>query len=169
MKTVTLQGEKLTLFGHLPQNGTKAIDFQLTATDLSVKSLSDFKGKRLVLNIFPSIDTEVCANSVRYFNEKASQMPNTTVLCVSRDLPFAHGRFCSANNLENVIPLSDYKQGQFGKDYGVFINDHALAGLLTRAIVLLDSSHHVGYTQLEPEITSDPDFDAALKQLKELK
>ena len=165
MATVTLKGSPINTSGNLPEVGTKAPDFLLTATDLSVKSLSDFKGSKLVLNIFPSIDTGTCAQSVREFNREASELENTKVLCISRDLPFAHARFCGAEGLDNVIPLSDYKDGSFGKAYGVIFIDGPLEGLLSRSVVVLDENGTVIYTEQVDETVNEPNYKAALDAL----
>lgn len=165
MATVTLKGNEIKTSGNLPEVGTKAPDFRLTATDLSTKSLSDFTGSKLVLNIFPSVDTGTCAQSVREFNREASELKNTKVLCISKDLPFAHARFCGAEGLENVISLSDFKTGNFGKDYGVDFINGPLEGLLSRSIVVLDENGTVKYTEQVSEITNEPNYKAALESL----
>ena len=147
--------------------GRKAPDFRLVKGDLSDFSLRDCAGKRVLLNIFPSLDTEICALSVRKFNEMASGMKNTLVLCVSRDLPFAQGRFCTAEGLQNVIPLSDFRgDSTFGKDYGVLIAGGPLRGLFARAVVILDESGRIVYAQMSPEITEEPDYQRALAVLQ---
>jgi thiol peroxidase len=132
---------------------------------LSIATLADFKGSKLVLNIFPSIDTGTCAASVRKFNQTASQLENTKVLCISRDLPFAQKRFCGAEGLENVINLSDFKSGSFGKDYGLEITDGVLAGLHSRVVIVVDENGTVTYTQQVPEIADEPNYDAAIAAL----
>ncbi|MEZ4908360.1 MAG: thiol peroxidase [Saprospiraceae bacterium] len=165
MAEITLKGNKINTSGNLPKVGEAAKDFELVGTDLSVKSLKDFPG-RVVLNIFPSLDTATCATSVRKFNEKAAGLDNTTVLCISRDLPFAHGRFCSSEGIENVVNLSDFRNCQFGKDYGLGIVDGPLAGLHSRAVVVLDENKNVVYTQQVSEIVDEPDYDSALAALK---
>ena len=162
MTTITLGGTPISTIGEIPKNGTKAPDFELTATDLSKKSLSDFHGFTLLLNIFPSVDTGTCATSVRSFNKSAASMENTKVLCISRDLPFAQARFCGAEGLENVITLSDFAKGKFGKAYGLTIEDGPLANLHSRAIVVVNEEGIVTYTEQVPEIGQDPDFEAAL-------
>lgn len=158
MASITLKGNPIHTVGALPKIGTEAPQFELTGTDLSTITLNDFKGSKLILNIFPSIDTGVCATSVRTFNEKASALKNTKVLCISRDLPFAHSRFCGAENLENVISLSDFKNGSFGNNYQCTIKDGPLAGLLSRAIVVIDEKGKVIYTEQVPEITQEPNY-----------
>ena len=165
MANITLGGNPIHTSGELPKKGSKAPQFQLVKNDLSSASLEDFKGTKLVLNIFPSIDTGTCATSVRTFNEKASALKNTKVLCISRDLPFAQKRFCGAEGLENVENLSDFKEGTFGKDFGLNIVDGPLAGLHSRAIVVIDENGTVTYTEQVPEIADEPNYDAALAAL----
>ena len=165
MAQITLKGNTINTVGNLPQVGSQAKDFSLVGTDLSVKTLADFKGSRVVLNIFPSIDTGTCATSVRKFNEKASSLENTKVLCISRDLPFAQNRFCGAEGLENVVNLSDFKNNSFGNDYGLAIADGPLAGLHSRAVVVLDENGVVKYTEQVPEIVDEPNYEAALAAL----
>ncbi|MCI5219717.1 MAG: thiol peroxidase [Candidatus Electrothrix sp. LOE2] len=165
MAQVTFQGTPVNTVGELPTAGQTAPDFTLTATDLSDISLGDYKGKKLVLNIFPSVDTPVCATSVRRFNDEAGKLDNTKVLCISRDLPFALGRFCGAEGLENVISASELRSDNFGRDYGVRIADSALAGLFARAIVVIDEAGKVIYTQLVPEIAEEPDYQKAIAAL----
>ena len=166
MATVTLKGNTLHTSGELPAIGSKAKDFQLVKNDLSGASLKDFEGSRVVLNIFPSIDTAVCAASVRHFNQDASTLENTKVLCVSRDLPFAQARFCGAEGLTNVITLSDFAAGEFGKNYGLELVDGPLKNLHARAVVVLNENQEVVYTQLVPEISEEPDYAAVLEILK---
>ncbi|HMR16537.1 MAG TPA: thiol peroxidase [Mariniflexile sp.] len=166
MATVTLKGNPINTSGQLPKVGTKAPDFSLTATDLSTKKLSDFAGSRLVLNIFPSIDTGTCAQSVRQFNKEAGQLKNTKVLCISHDLPFAHARFCGAEGLENVISLSDFKDGSFGKTYGLNFVDGPLEALHARCVIVLDENGTVLYTQQVGEIFDEPNYKDALKALQ---
>lgn len=165
MAKIALKGNAINTIGELPTIGTLAKDFKLTATDLSTKTLNDFKGKKLVLNIFPSIDTGTCAASVRNFNKEAANLKNTSVLCISRDLPFAQGRFCGAEGIENVVMLSDFNTGQFGKDYGLEIVDGPLAGLNSRCIVVINEEGKVIYTQQVPEITEEPNYELALASL----
>jgi len=162
MANITLGGNLIHTSGDLPKTGTKAIDFSMIKNDLSTAKLSDFVGSRLVLNIFPSIDTGTCATSVRKFNEKASQLENTKVLCISRDLPFAQKRFCGAEGIENVINLSDFKDGSFGKNYGLEIIDGPLAGLHSRVVLILDENGTIIYTEQVSEIANEPDYEAAL-------
>lgn len=165
MAAITLGGNAINTSGELPKVGTKAPEFQLVKNDLSIASLADFAGSKLVLNIFPSIDTGTCATSVRTFNAKASALENTKVLCISRDLPFAQKRFCGAEGLENVINLSDFKTGSFGKDYGLEIIDSVLAGLHSRVIIVLDENGTVKYTEQVPEIADEPNYELALASL----
>lgn len=165
MATITLGGNPIHTSGELPKTNTKAADFKLVKTDLSTVSLADFKGSKLVLNIFPSIDTATCATSTRKFNEKASGLANTTVLCIARDLPFAMKRFCGAEGLDNVVPLSDFRDGSFGKEYGLEITDGPLAGLHSRAVVVVDENGTIVYTEQVPEIADEPNYDAALAAL----
>jgi thiol peroxidase len=165
MATVTLKGNKIETIGELPKVGTKAPDFSLTAGDLSTKTMKDFTGNKLILNIFPSLDTGTCAASVRQFNKEAASLENTKVLCISRDLPFAQGRFCGAEGLDNVITLSDYKDGRFGKDYGnIFING-PLDALLSRSVIVLDEEGKVIYTEQVSETVNEPNYEAALAAL----
>jgi thiol peroxidase len=164
MATVTLRGNPFNTSGELPSVGAAAPDFSLVGRDLSDVSKESLAGKRVVLNIFPSIDTPTCAQSVRTFNERAAGMDNTVVLCVSADLPFAQGRFCGAEGIENVQTGSVFRSS-FGADYGVDLVDGALAGVLARAVVVLDGDGNVTYTQLVPEIGQEPDYDAALGAL----
>ena len=165
MATITLGGNPVHTNGELPKTQSKATDFKLVKNDLSIASLADFTGKKLVLNIFPSVDTGTCAASVRKFNEKASQLQNTTVLCISRDLPFAQKRFCGAEGLENVVNLSDFKDGQFGKDYGLEITDGPLAGLHSRVVIVVNENGEVVYTEQVAEIADEPNYEAALAAL----
>ena len=166
MAQITLKGNAINTLGNLPPVGSAAPDFILTKTDLSDVSLKDFAGQQIVLNIFPSLDTGVCAASVRHFNEDAGKMTNTTVLCVSKDLPFAMGRFCGAEGLDDVVPASVLRTDSFGKDYNVVIVDGPMAGLLSRAVVILDESGKVIYTEQVPEIVQEPDYEKALAALK---
>jgi thiol peroxidase len=166
MASITLKGNPVETSGVLPGINIKAPDFALTKTDLSDISLNDFPGKKLVLNIFPSIDTSVCASSARRFNEEAGKLDNTVVLCISADLPFAHNRFCEAEGLKNVLPLSVFRSDTFGKDYGVTITNGPLAGLLSRAIVIINEEGKVIYTEQVPEIAQEPDYEAALEAVK---
>jgi thiol peroxidase len=165
MASITLGGNPINTNGSLPKVGSKATDFQLVKTDLSVATLADFAGSKLVLNIFPSIDTGTCAKSVRTFNEKASALANTKVLCISRDLPFAQKRFCGAEGLENVINLSDFRDGSFGKNYGLEIVDGPLVGLHSRVVIVLDENGVIKHAEQVGEIADEPNYDAALASL----
>ena len=165
MASITLGGNPIHTSGELPKIGTKLADFKLVKNDLSIASLSDFAGTKLVLNIFPRIDTGTCATSVRKFNTSASQLENTKVLCISRDLPFAQKRFCGAEGIENVINLSDFKDGSFGKTNGLEIVDGVLAGLHSRSIIVLDENGTVVYTEQVSEIANEPNYEAALAVL----
>ncbi|WP_178984228.1 thiol peroxidase [Winogradskyella helgolandensis] len=165
MANITLGGNPIETTGNLPSVGSKAPNFNLTATDLSTKSNTDYVGSRLVLNIFPSIDTGTCAQSVRTFNEKASALDNTKVLCISKDLPFALARFCGAEGLENVESLSDFKTGDFGSDYGLTFKTGPLETLLSRCIVVLDTDGTVLHTEQVAEIKDEPNYESALASL----
>jgi thiol peroxidase len=165
MAEITLGGNIINTIGELPAVGSKAVDFKLVKDDLSVATLADFKGKKIVMNIFPSLDTGTCAASVRRFNAEASKLDNTVVLCISRDLPFAQKRFCGAEGLEDVINLSDYRDGQFISDYGVKIIDGPLEGLASRSVVVVDEDGNVTYTQQVAETADEPDYDKALAAL----
>ncbi|HEX7381675.1 MAG TPA: thiol peroxidase [Nevskiaceae bacterium] len=165
MAEVKLHGNACTTVGDLPTVGANAPGFRLVNAKLEDVSLHDFSGKRKVLNIFPSVDTPVCANSVRKFNEKAAGLKNTVVLCISADLPFAQQRFCGAEGLNNVTTLSLMRGRNFGKEYGVLLETGPLAGVLSRAVVVLDENNKVVYKQLVPEITEEPDYASALAAL----
>ena len=165
MAQITLRGNPVNTVGELPQVGSKAPEFTLTRTDMSDLSLKDLKGKNIVLNVFPSIDTPVCANSVRRFNEDAAKKDNAVVLCVSADLPFAQSRFCGAEGLEDVVPVSTFRHPAFGSDYGVAMADGPLAGLMSRAVILLDEDAKVIHVEQVPEIGQEPDYEAALRHL----
>jgi thiol peroxidase len=168
MTSITLKGSRITTIGELPEINTMAPDFTLTKTDLSDATLKDFSGKTIVLNIFPSIDTPVCAASVRKFNDEASRFDNTVVLCISADLPFAHQRFCEVEGLKDVIPLSVFRSQEFGTNYGVTITNSPLKGLMSRAIVVIDKTGNVVYKQQAPEIAQEPNYDEALKAISEI-
>jgi len=168
MATITLRGNPTETVGDLPANGASAPAFTLTGTDLKAVASQDFSGQTMVLNIFPSIDTPVCAASVRRFNSEAATHQNTVVLCVSADLPFAHKRFCEVEGLERVVPLSVFRSPEFGKEYGVTIKGGPLAGLLARAVVVIDAKGRVAYSELVAEIGSDPNFEAALQAVAAL-
>ncbi|TXD85103.1 thiol peroxidase [Subsaximicrobium wynnwilliamsii] len=166
MAQVTLHGDKIHTQGTLPKKGSTAPNFKLTATDLSTKTLKDYSGHNVILNIFPSVDTGTCAQSVRSFNKKAGDVENTKVLCISKDLPFAFSRFCAAEGLDHVESLSDFKDGNFGKHYEVTFTDGPMEGLLSRAVVVIDPDGKVIYTQQVPEIADEPDYESALQALK---
>lgn len=165
MATVTLRGNKTNTSGTLPKIGTKAPDFKLTSSDLEPKTLEDYKGKNLILNIFPSIDTNTCALSVRQFNRQATKLKDTKVLCISRDLPFAMKRFIGNENVKNVESLSDYKDGNFGASYGLEFVDGPFETLLSRCVVVIDKEGEVVYTEQVSEIVDEPNYDAAINSL----
>jgi len=165
MPSITLEGTPVKTSGNLPELGSKAPDFKLTATDMSTKTLSEFEGHKLVLNIFPSVDTGVCAQSIRSYNQEAAEMENTKVLCISRDLPFAQQRFCGAEGIENVVMLSDFKDGSFGKAYGLDFIDGAFDALHSRCVVVLDENGIVQYTEQVQEIGEEPNYKASLYAL----
>ena len=165
MASITLGGNPIHTSGELPKVGSKLADFKLVKTDLSIASAGDFLGKRLVLNIFPSIDTGTCAASVRKFNESASALDNTIVFCISRDLPFAQNRFCGAEGLENVVNLSDFTEGSFGKTNGLEITDGPLAGLHSRVVIVVDENGIITHTEQVAEIADEPNYEAALAVL----
>lgn len=166
MAKITLKGNPITTSGTLPAVGSQAPDFKLTKNDLSDVSLKDFQGKKMVLNIFPSIDTGVCATSVRKFNQEASKLPDTVVVGVSRDLPFALKRFCGAEGITNVVTTSALRDDSFGKTYGVTITDGPMAGLLSRAILVVDDKGKVVYSEQVPEITQEPNYANALAAVR---
>lgn len=165
MAQISSRGEIVETSGELPEVGSSAPDFHLRKADLSPVSLADYAGLRLVLNIFPSIDTPTCAKSVRQFNERAAAMPNTRVLCVSADLPFALSRFCGAEGIENVDTASVYRAPAFGRDYGVYMAEGRLGGLLARAVVVCDEQGRVIHRELVPEIAQEPDYEAVIAAL----
>jgi len=166
MATFHLKGNPFHTVGDLPAVGSQAPAFSLTKTDLGEISLSDLAGQRIILNVFPSVDTSVCAASVRRFNVEAAGLENTTVLCASMDLPFAHARFCGAEGIEKVHSVSDFRGGEFGRAYGVRIADGPLAGLLARSVVVIDETGKVVYTQLVPETGEEPDYEKALAAVR---
>lgn len=167
MTKITLKGNSINTIGQLPKIGSSAPNFTLTKTDLSEASLNDFSNHNIVLNIFPSLDTSTCAASVRRFNEEANHLKNTLVLCISADLPFAQSRFCGAEGLKNVIPLSTFRHPEFGKDYGVLIVDSPMMGLLSRAVVIIDPFKKIIYTEQVSEISHEPNYQAALQKLSD--
>ncbi len=166
MSEITLEGKIIHTIGNLPTVGEAAPDFTLVSTDLSEVRLNDFKGKKLILNIFPSLDTSVCATSVRKFNQELNNLSDTEVLCISADLPFAHSRFCVSEGLENVKNASVFRNPGFGKNYGVTITDSPLEGLLSRAVVVIDGKGRIVYTEQVPEIAQEPDYKSALEAVK---
>jgi thiol peroxidase len=165
MATVTLKGNPVHTNGELPKVGAPAPAYTLTKTDLSDVTTAELKGKRVVLNIFPSIDTPTCATSVRTFNKRASEKPNTVILCISVDLPFAQKRFCGAEGLENVVPASTFRNPDFLTAYGVRLEDSGLRGLTARSVVVVDENGVVRHTELVSEIANEPNYDAALAVL----
>jgi thiol peroxidase len=165
MASITLKGNPINTVGDLPSVGSDAPNFAAVKSDLSECTLAELAGKKVVLNVFPSIDTGVCAASTRRFNKEAGALKDTVVVCVSADLPFALGRFCGAEGLENVVPVSTFRNPEFGTDYGVKIVDGPLAGLLSRAVVVIDESGKVVYTEQVPEIAQEPNYEAALAVL----
>ena len=164
MANITLKGNSIHTIGMLPEKGSEIPDFELVDSQLETKTLADYQGKKKVINIFPSIDTGVCAASARKFNEEATRMDNTVVINVSKDLPFSLGRFCAAEGLDQVVSLSDFR-GDFGKIYGVIITDGPMRGLLSRAVIVTDENNKILYTEQVPEITQEPDYDTALSHL----
>jgi thiol peroxidase len=166
MAKITFKGNPVNTSGNLPAKGSKAPDFSLVKSDLSSMSLSELKGKKVILNIFPSLDTSVCANTVRRFNQMASEIKNVTVLGISKDLPFVHGRFCSTEGINNLITLSGFRDKEFGDAYGIDYADGPMFGLYARGIVVVDETGTVIYTQLVPEHTQEPDYEAALKAVQ---
>lgn len=165
MAQITLKGNPIHTLGELPKIGETAKEFTLVASDLTEKKLSDFRGSKVVLNIFPSIDTGICAASARKFNEEINGMENAFVLNISKDLPFALTRFCAAEGLENVVNLSDFR-GSFADDYALKITDGPLKGLASRAVIVLDEEGKIIYTEQVPEIVQEPDYEAAMKMIK---
>ncbi|MFV0545360.1 MAG: thiol peroxidase [Bacteroides sp.] len=166
MAITNFKGNPVKLIGDLIQVGQVAPDFKLVKTDLSNFSLKEARGKYVILNIFPSLDTGVCATSVRKFNKVAAGLKNTLVLAISKDLPFAHGRFCSTEGIEDVVTLSDFRISDFDENYGVCMSDGPLAGLLARAVVVVDPNGKVVYVELVPEITQEPNYDEALSVIE---
>lgn len=164
---ITFKGESVDTVGTLPSVGSQAPEFFLTDTSLANKNLSDYTGKKVLMNIFPSIDTGVCAMSARKFNEEAASVDNAVILNISADLPFAHKRFCASEGIENAISLSDFRQHSFGENYGVRMTNGMLAGLFSRSVVVLDASGKVVYTEQVPEITQEPNYQGALNALKD--
>ncbi|MGA9851343.1 MAG: thiol peroxidase [Gammaproteobacteria bacterium] len=165
MAKITLRGNPIHTNGELPKTGSKAPDFKLTTKDLKDVSLADYKGKKKLLNIVPSLDTPVCALSTKKFNDHAKAHKDSVILIVSADLPFAMGRFCGVEHLENVVPLSLMRDKKFAQDYGVLIQDGPMAGITARAVVVLDANDKVIHSELVPEIANEPDYEKALKAL----
>jgi len=165
MASITLKGNPIKTLGTLPSKGSKVPEFKLVKTDLSEVTLESYTGKRKVLNIFPSVDTPTCATSVRKFNQEAAALPNTVVLCISADLPFAHKRFCAAEGISNVESLSTYRSC-FAKDYNLQIQDSVLAGLCSRAVIVLDENNTVLYAEQVSEIANEPNYQQVLEILK---
>lgn len=165
MATLSLKGTTINSKGNLPEIGSQAPDFELAAVDLSNKTLSDYKGSRIIMNIFHSIDTGTCAASVRQFNKEASELENTKVLCISKDLPFAMSRFCGAEGIKNIENLSDFRDGNFGENYNLTYIDGPIRGLLARAIIVLDENGKVLYTEQVQEVVEEPNYKAALEVL----
>ncbi len=166
METVYFKGEPVHTYGKVPEVGTKAPDFKLVTKDLTEVTLADYAGKRVVLNVFPSLDTPVCAASVRRFNHEASTLKNVVVLCVSMDLPFAMARFCSIEGLENVVAASAFRSPEFAQKYGLLLTDGPLSGLLARCVLVIDTDGTVVFRDLVDEITHEPDYEAAIKVLE---
>lgn len=165
MTKITLGGDEIETVGYLPAKGSPAPDFELVANDLGEVRLSDFSGKRVILNIFPSVDTDVCAVSVRQFNQMAAELENTVVLCVSKDLPFAFARFCGVDGIENAATASAFRSS-FGEDYGVTMNTGPLRGLLSRAVVVIEPDGSVSYTEQVPEIKEEPNYQLVMESLE---
>lgn len=166
MAKIKLGGKSIETLGNLPEIGNQAPDFQLTTPELEDKTLEDFKGSRVIMNIFPSIDTNVCALSVSTFNNEVAALENTTLLSISKDLPFAQKRFTESEEIQNTVNLSDFRDGNFGKNYGVEMTTGALRGLLSRAVIVLDEEGKVRYTEQVSEIGEEPDYEAALNSLR---
>lgn len=166
METIYFNGTACHTYGNIPAAGDKAPEFRLTGKDLNTITESDFKGKRIVLNIFPSLDTSVCAASVRRFNQEAAKLENVAIVCVSMDLPFAMSRFCTTEGIENLVVASAFRSPEFRKDYGLEMVDGPLAGLLARAVIIIDEKGEIIYSDLVREITNEPDYAGALYVLK---
>lgn len=163
---IIVRGKRTHITGHLPEVGKKAPELTAVKSDMTEVKLSDFKGKRVILNIFPSLDTPTCSTSVRFFNEAAAELDNTVVLCLSMDLPFAQERFCTTEGIENVLPLSLFRSEDFNNNYGLIIAEGALKGLAARAVVLIDENGTVKYTQLVENISDEPDYESVLKLIR---
>ncbi len=165
MAKITFKGDTVNTYNNLPEVGAQAPDFTLVKSDLSEIKLSHLKGKNVILNIFPSIDTGVCAASVRRFNKDATSVNNTIVLGISADLPFAAQRFCAAEGIDNVITLSTFRNAEFGKEYGLLMEDGPLKGLLARAVMVLDTEGKIVYKELVPEIAQEPNYESAINSI----
>ena len=165
MAQITLGGKPTNTNGDLPKNGTKIPQFTLVKKDLTESSLSDYLGKKIIMNIFPSVDTGICSASVRKFNQEAGSLDNTVVLCISKDLPFAQARFCGAEGIENVVMLSGFRNDTFAKEYGIELTDAGFKGLMARAVLVVDEAGAVKYSELVPEIGQEPNYKAALAAL----
>lgn len=166
MAEVLFAGNKVKTAGNLPETGSAAPDFKLVKTDLSDASLADYKGKKVILNIFPSLDTPVCATSIRKFNQEASSLDNTVVLCISKDTPFAHKKFCTTEGLENVVSLSEFRYNEFGSSYGVTFEEGPFKGLFSRSIVVIDENGKVVHTEQVPNTGDEPNYEKALAAVK---
>lgn len=166
-ETISMRGEMdVHTNGLMPKVGTAAPDFEMTKNDMTDVKLSDFLGKRVILNIFPSVDTGVCAASVRHFNQEAANLNNTVVLCLSKDLPFAQKRFCGAEGIDNAITVSAFRSSSFDQNYGMVLTDSPMKGLLARGVIVIDEKGNIVYTELVPDISHEPNYDAALALLK---
>lgn len=165
MTKVTFKGGAVNTVGELPGKDTQAPAFTLVGSDLSDIALSDYQGKYVILNIFPSLDTSTCAASVRRFNQEASKLNNTVILAISADLPFASGRFCTTEGIKNVIPASVFRNPEFAENYGVLMIDGPLKGLLSRAVIIINPKGYISYTELVPEISVEPDYQAAINSI----
>lgn len=165
MATITLGGNLVQTLGQLPKVGFRAPNFELVAVDLSTKTLEDYKGHNLILNVFPSLNTRVCSMSIRTFNQAAASLNDTKVLCISRDLPFAQKDFCGAEGIENVVMLSDFKSGSFGKTYGLIMTNGKFDGLNSRCVIIVDKKGNIIYTEQVPDIGQEPNYQAALEAL----
>jgi thiol peroxidase len=165
MAKITLGGNEVHTLGTLPEIGTTAPDVELVDSDLGRRHISEFRGQKVLMNIFPSVNTGVCSNSVRKFNEKAASLPGSKVLCISKDLPFSQKQFCAAEGIENVVMLSDYRDGRFGEAYQLTMTNGGFEALLSRSVIVLDAEGKVRYTEQVPEIGQEPDYEAALEAL----
>ncbi len=166
MTKITLGGKAVHTLGTLPEKGTEAPDVELVDISLGRRRISEFRGQKVLMNIFPSVNTGVCSNSVRKFNEEAAALSNTKVLCISRDLPFSQDQFCAAEGIENVVMLSDYRDGRFGAAYNLTMTDGGFEALLSRSVIVLDENGKVLYTEQVPEIGQEPNYSAALEAIR---